>query len=87
MCGGKMDAKRMPVNRLFVGSGKDTGKGAMPVCPLKRQLRAAVVIHNSVSLFSSEHAWFHKNREQLGVLFQGLSHIELGLGHLLGKQE
>lgn len=46
-----MDAKRMPVNRLFVSSAKHEGKGAISVGPLERQLSVAVVTHNSACLF------------------------------------
>lgn len=46
-----MDAKRMPVNRLFVSSAKHEGKGAMSVDPFERQLSVAVVTHNSACLF------------------------------------
>lgn len=59
--GSKIDAKRAPVNRLFVSLAEHEGRGAMSVGPLQRQLSVAVVTHNGACLFRSGHAWFHKN--------------------------
>lgn len=48
---GKMDVKRMPVNRLSVSLAMQKGRSAMSVGPLERQLSVAVVTHNSACLF------------------------------------